>query len=410
MRSDLAPLRARFLAAMSLAAASACTSTVASSDASTADAVTPTDTLTPTDVPRADVVTPTDTVTPTDAGAATDGAIPPPTCAGRTAQAQCFSRAALEQMLRFPGGGPASDAGLPVDAGYAPNGCMQPEFAQNSCCNRAQSQPWVQGDECCYWFCEGACCGRALLVEGAAQLPDTRPDAAWCAPLGASSVDPSTARALAAAWRDDARMEHASIASFARATLSLLALGAPPALLAETQQAGLDEVHHAARCFALAARYDHAPLGPAPLDLALAAPQDLAAFACDTLRAGCIGESVAAVTASAQRDAARDPAVREALARITDDETAHASLAWRTLAWCLQAGGAPVRRALLDAWRSMSGGAQLGPFDDVPAGVDRAAWRDHGRLDAATRAAVARRVWREVVTPCVEAALDVDAA
>jgi hypothetical protein len=117
---------------------------------------------------------------------------------------------------------------------------------------------------------------------------------------------------------------------------------------------------------------------------------------------------VAAVTASTQRDGALDPPAREALTLIADDEAAHASLAWRTLAWCLRSGGEPVRRALLDAWRSMSGGAQLGPFDDAPAGVDLAAWRAHGRLDAATRAAVARRVWREVITPCVESALDLD--
>jgi hypothetical protein len=354
-------------------------------------------------VTRTDVVTPADVVTPVDATPAA------PTCAGGMATMECFTRTQLEQMLRFPGGGPATDAGLQVDAGYAPNGCMAPEFASNSCCNRAQSQPWVQGDQCCYWFCQGACCGRALLLDGAPRLPDTRPDAAWCAPMPTASLDARTALALATAWRDDARMEHASIASFARATLSLLTLGAPPALLAETQRAALDEVRHAERCFALAARYDHCPLGPAPFDLALAAPLDLAAFALDTLRGGCVGESVAAVTAAAQRDVASDPLAREALAMIADDEAAHASLAWRTLAWCLRAGGEPVRQALRDAWRGMSGGAQLGPFDDVPAGVDLAAWRDHGRLGAATRTEVARRVWREVITPCVESALDLDA-
>ena len=36
--------------------------------------------------------------------------------------------------------------------------------------------------------------------------------------------------------------QHASIASFARVTLQLMALGAPASLLAETQRAAMDEV------------------------------------------------------------------------------------------------------------------------------------------------------------------------
>ena len=35
---------------------------------------------------------------------------------------------------------------------------------------------------------------------------------------------------------------------------------------------------------------------------------------------------------------------------------------------------------------------------------------DFDAAKAATRAALARRVWREVITPCVESALDLDVA
>ena len=39
---------------------------------------------------------------------------------------------------------------------------------------------------------------------------------------------------------------------------------------------------------------------------------------------------------------ARDPAVRRALERIRVDETRHAELAWRTVAWALRAAGQRV--------------------------------------------------------------------
>ncbi len=57
---------------------------------------------------------------------------------------------------------------------------------------------------------------------------------------------------LAERWTREASFEHASIASFARATLDLLALGAPAARVAGAQRAGLDEVEHARIAFALA--------------------------------------------------------------------------------------------------------------------------------------------------------------
>ncbi len=60
--------------------------------------------------------------------------------------------------------------------------------------------------------------------------------------------------ALADRWTRDATYEHASIASFARVTLDLLALGAPAALVSGAQRAGLDEVEHAR-----IARFERAP-------------------------------------------------------------------------------------------------------------------------------------------------------
>ena len=75
----------------------------------------------------------------------------------------------------------------------------------------------------------GACCGRPFLdgnvMLGAA--PCARTD--WLGtPLHLETALPTTMRnAIGRAWLRDARLEHASIASFAKFTLQLLSLGAP---------------------------------------------------------------------------------------------------------------------------------------------------------------------------------------
>jgi len=332
-----------------------------------------------------------------------------PTCRFQPAAMECFSRAQLEQMLRSPQGGDTGDGGAGIDAGYAANGCLLPQFAMNGCCNPAQSEPWAVGDQCCYWFCPGACCGRGFTVDGRARVADPVSRGDWRDPLPEGALDPRTAQALADSWRRDALLEHASIASFARATLTLLSLGAPPELLAETQRAALDEVDHARRSFSLVSRYAGVPEGPGPLEMEGAlGGADIASFAVDTLRGGCVGETLAAWVAAAQAAQATDPLVRESLEVIAADETRHAELAWRTVAWCVRAGGAPVRRAVSDAVRALGdGGAVPGPFEDVPAGADAAAWRAHGRLDAVTTARVTREGWSALVAPCL-AALSMD--
>lgn len=161
------------------------------------------------------------------------------------------------------------------------------------------------------------------------------------------AIDPGLAHAaeLARSWADDALAEHASIAEFGRVALQLLALGAPPALIADTHRAALDEVEHARCSFAIAARLGGEPLGPGPLDAALA-PLEPAALTAATVAGGCLGETAAAVIAAVERDACEVPAIRAVLARIATDEARHASLAWRTAAWLIDACG---QRAAFDA-------------------------------------------------------------
>jgi hypothetical protein len=154
-----------------------------------------------------------------------------------------------------------------------------------------------------------------------------------------AALDPGVAGAargeLAQLWLADALDEHASIAAFARFSLELLALGAPPDLLARTHQAALDEVDHARLAFALAGRFGGEPVGPAAMGPLAVATGDVRAIVAATVRDGCLGETAAAAVAARERDACELPAVRAVLARIADDERRHAELAWRFVAWAI---------------------------------------------------------------------------
>ncbi|MFZ5897429.1 MAG: hypothetical protein ACOY0T_40625 [Myxococcota bacterium] len=79
------------------------------------------------------------------------------------------------------------------------------------------------------------------------------------------ATSPSELRnALSDEWARAACFEHASIASFNRFSLELLALGAPGDLVERANRAALDEVRHARLCFALASVYAGDDFGPGP--------------------------------------------------------------------------------------------------------------------------------------------------
>src|SRR5262249_6350017 len=66
---------------------------------------------------------------------------------------------------------------------------------------------------------------------------------------------PEERASLAEAWTASALFEHASVASFSRVSLELMAAGAPADLVELAHLAALDEIRHARLCFALAAAY-----------------------------------------------------------------------------------------------------------------------------------------------------------
>jgi len=229
---------------------------------------------------------------------------------------------------------------------------------------------------CCYKWIEPCPGGRALIVDGAIVR----------APVHGVATDD----ALATAWLADAQAEHASIASFARAVLELMAVGGPPALLDELAVAMRDEIRHAELCFAIAARYAGGQVGPGPLPAAPPREAELVRFACDTFLEGCVGETVAVVVATRALAGCEDAEIARALRTIVDDETRHAALAWRTLAWAFEAGGDRVR----DAVRALA----IAPVRATTGAIDQRL-AAHGRLDEASAIRAEREAWREVVLP-----------
>jgi hypothetical protein len=192
--------------------------------------------------------------------------------------------------------------------------------------------------------------GRRLRSPNGAALAATTGDGSW---QGEPSPDlaaltPSERRLLAQAWLADARAEHASVAAFARLTLELMTLGAPPALLADLQRAALDEIEHAKLCFGLASRYAGAPLSPGALPEATQPwqPPTYERIACEAFEDGCLGEGLAVARARAALSLTSDRAVRRVLEAIVRDESRHQRLAWRILDFCLERGGAEVAATL----------------------------------------------------------------
>ena len=138
-------------------------------------------------------------------------------------------------------------------------------------------------------------------------------------------------------WAEQARAEHASVASFAQFTLRLLALGAPAAFVREAIAAARDEVHHASFARVRASELAERELGFGALDIRGAAEdQSLEHSVLACVREGCIGETLAALELRQAARVCEDRRLGDALERIADDELRHASLAWRFVQWALE--------------------------------------------------------------------------
>jgi hypothetical protein len=329
----------------------------------------------------------------------------------------CYSRSSVSST-------PGLEALLPLlpEDAFDANGCLSSDYSSwinGGGCLHDPNPAVVRGDRCCYLLTVSEPgCGRPLIVDGSARVAPVAHTPAWSssAPLGVSVAASGNglagislagggplptgniARRIAEEWLQDARLEHASVASFSAFALSLLAVGAPAELVAECHLAAVDEVEHARACFALASRYAGEALGPGPLSLAgLELIGDLEALTCRTWLDGCVEETIAALTAAAQLEVARDEAARAALTRIARDEARHAELAWKFAAWAIGRGGSSIQKALsrLGEELVMSSPARSAAVSNE----ELAALHSAGRLSALERQAIRERALRDVIQP-----------
>ncbi len=265
-----------------------------------------------------------------------------------------------------------------------------------------KSQREQQGSEdtCCYVTFNGCSrrahgytdrghgvLGRPLIDEsGAMKLADAIAGHGWT--RQPTSITPELERAKR--WVRAGLMEHASVASFARFGLSLMAAGAPSGLIVGAHRAALEEITHAELSFDLAVRFGHAAVAPGPLDVMGAPTSSLRELVRETLALGCVNEAIAAAIASEATTVTTDDEERHALAIIARDEASHAALAYRTIAWARSIDDALVRdevRASLDALDAMAPSTE-----DVV-------------LDRETLARVTESVLTHAVRPCLLALL-----
>lgn len=242
---------------------------------------------------------------------------------------------------------------------------------------------------------------RPFLVGASLRTAGSRPSREWLSREldAASTLDDATRELLAAAWSKDAREEHASVAAFARWSMLMLSVGAPPAFVRDSQRASLDEIRHAMLSFSMAKRYGAGDVGPAELDLEGAvAPRSLPEIARLTAEEGCVGETLGASLAAEQERICLDPVVRRVLRTIARDEERHAKLAWGFVSWAIRRGGPPVAEAVFAGIERASREtleAEVRSYD----GIDLDAWRAHGRLTCTEARALARETIRTVLEP-----------
>lgn len=260
-------------------------------------------------------------------------------------------------------------------------------------------------NECCYDITEQRYyLGRPLIQDGKTLIAKARYQPA-AEPL--PGLSPELSEILSELWIGDALMEHASIASFAKLSLELMAMGAPAELLEEAHRSASDEIRHATACFALANRYaprcqpswaDALALGSS-LKLAL----DFSELAVHTVVEGCMGETYAALMAAEQCAAAEDSHLKSVLSMIAEDEGRHSAFAWKIVRWAISAGGETVRDAVRRAfeqafldWEREIGEEPAAPEPDLSV---------YGRLSARERIALKKTALTDILRPCAQALL-----
>jgi hypothetical protein len=254
-----------------------------------------------------------------------------------------------------------------------------------------------------FWQCSLVACGRPFVVDEQAVTAPAAERDDWRALAPVSAAPAELRAALAAYWTQIALAEHASVASFARHVLELLAVGAPPELVLAAQQALADEVEHARLCFALASDHAGAGVGPGPLaQVHQPGASDLESVVAAVIREACVGETLSALEAREAAERAEDPGLRRILRRIAEDEQRHAELGWRTVRWAMGRMDADQRARAHATFAAAvaDAAAQAQHLAQEPGTPEL---RAHGVIDAPLRAALWLRGLQGLVMPAVQA-------
>jgi rubrerythrin len=201
-------------------------------------------------------------------------------------------------------------------------------------------------------------------------------------------------RASLGAWLARiAHLEAASVLAFERLALELEAHDAPHELVIAARRAMRDEIRHARVTRSLARRHGGAPQ---PARVASLPVRSLDDVALENAVEGCVHETLGAMIATYQAARAGDAQLRRAFERIAADETRHAELSWRVLAWTTSKQSDAGRARTLAALVAAATELQAGSVCDAGAHVrERAGLPDAvtaARLLAAARAALWQRV------------------
>jgi hypothetical protein len=252
-------------------------------------------------------------------------------------------------------------------------------------------------------------CGRPFIIAGVARTAALRVDAPQYIAADGEPLPAAIRARLVAHWTRVAVAEHASVASFARFAQQLLALAAPAALVRDALQAAVDEARHAEVALALAVRHVGQTLAFDSLDVRgsaqrcsdpeLAGEVGLERVLLACVREGCIGETLAALELTRAAERCSDPELAGTLAAIAADETRHATLAWRFVAWALNQHP-HLRAKVLELVAATRVGAAA---PELLSPAQRRMLRAHGCLPNDERLATEREGLRELVRPCIEA-------
>jgi hypothetical protein len=307
-------------------------------------------------------------------GAFLGGEAPVPTCeSGCIVDSDCGMGAiCLCGNAQSPTGGSCrrSDCITDADCDYGfcadySEVCGEGGFACHTADDECMTNSDCMGGACSfdsalgYRVCNHAVCGRPFLVDAEARVAPIIESSAW---LERGDWTPRTDHltraeraALAEHWMKMGQMEHASIAAFARFSLQLLSLGAPPRLVQACTQALADETAHTRLCFQIASEYAGHAVGPGPLDvgrsLEVTSLEDIVDL---VIAEGCFGETSAALEALESADGASDPVIRSAYAQIARDEQRHAELAFQFVRWALEQDFAVTQRRIMAALTQFS--------------------------------------------------------